>query len=92
MDRRGHLRIEIKDSDDYSCICCDMIDDFADELMQMEGMTKEPHEFDYEATEFIWTFKACNLIDRYIKRTVKIGEKHFDKSEIDIGCTRIIEL
>lgn len=97
MERKGHPRIEIKSADDFNCICQDMLDDFSNELWEMEGMKelipdddRLSHDIPNEATHY-WSIKAIRIIERYEKRLFNIGVKYFDEMDLEISCLNVRE-
>lgn len=84
-------RIEIKTASDYELICCDMLDEFIQSMLDNnQGYTRNPNEDDFDDfghcdISYMFTQKGMNLIDRYIKRMKRLGEKHFPDSHISIS-------
>lgn len=94
--RRGHPRMPINDGHDYSNVCSDMIIEYTETFTKENGLIRDitdhdREELDTDLVSFIYTDRGMDLIDRYHKRMVNLGEKHFCESEIDI-YTGVIEI
>lgn len=88
IERRGHPRIEIKNGKDYSLVCCDMVDEFAESLFDFSWAKDESYPFDSSEVDFVWSKRALSLIERYVTRMIKLGEEKFD-DVIEIQCSRV---
>ena len=95
MERKGHPRMTINNAQDFSDVCGDMIDEFVETFRNIKGLTREPDEDDFDMfdgieIQWMYTQRAMRLIDTYIKRCCKVGEKYWDDFELDIKCSNII--
>jgi len=93
MERRGHPRMEIKDAQSFSDVCCDMLDEFMEDFPTRKGLTRDIEEcdpFEKDEVGFMYTQSGMYLHNTYIKRMVDLGKKHFDERDINITSIHMI--
>lgn len=86
---------EIKNVGDFNDLASDTVTWFMQSIIGDERYTREPTEDDIEdfggiELSCIYTKKAMDMCERYVRRITTIGAKYFDQNEIEI-ITGVIE-
>lgn len=95
MERRGHSRIEIKETEDFNFICDDILSEWLDGFTEEEGLIREPDqedidEFDGLELSYMFTKKGMRLYDSACSKMSRLGLKHFPEEELDIKSSAML--
>ncbi len=85
---------EVEDISDMNDLLCEQLDCFCQYLEKDKSMQRQPTEDDIDCDDwaFIWTSKACKLIEGEISNLYAIAVKYFgEDDDIEIKSSHFIE-
>lgn len=87
----------IKNPSEFEDVCDDILNEFMDSLTLDSPYIREVDEQDMEEWDmdectlsFIFTTKGMRLMERYISRLQKLGERLYPEDNIEVQCSGII--